>query len=210
MDVLGVDLQLVFYYLVRCFFQDEQAFVDVRQTADLTGSALLVVAGASLVAGFGGLLWTVVAAEHVAYGRFLLRSVLVGSSLQVALFLVWVSITCWILRRASAIEVGYAELVRLMGYAFAPVALQAFLFIPALAQPIGIIALAGTFFVATSAIYRATDVSAAQALGACLAGFAVFCLVLGFLGGQARNWAPGIFALGPNAFSVGIAPTGRG
>ena len=96
-----------------------------------------------------------------------------------------------------------------MGYGFAPMALQILLFIPALDQPIGIIALGVTFYVETYAIQTATDASPAQAFSASLFGFVCFCAILGILGNGATDLAPGIFALDPNSLSVGLTfPTG--
>ena len=55
-----------------------------------------------------------------------------------------------------------------MGYAFAPVALQLLIFIPAIDQPIGIIALGATLFLSAHAVRVSTIASPGQAFLATL------------------------------------------
>jgi hypothetical protein len=200
-----VELQQHLHLLVQCLLLDDAAYVRLRRAANQTLPALLVAAAATLLAALGGLIWTYSAASGADHARFFVRSVIAGGFFQLVFFAIWVLIVALVLQRIYLVRATYTELLRVMGYAFAPMALQLFIFIPALDQPIGIIALAVTFFVTTHGIQAATSATAGQAFTACLAGFAVFCLCLGVLGNGPRDLAPGLFALDPNSLSVGLA-----
>lgn len=167
---------------------------------------MLVVLGASYAAGLGGMIWTFVVADYVDHLRFFVRSFLLGSAIQAAVFLLWVAVTAAVLEYAFRVPAHYSELFRVMGFAFAPVALQLLIFIPALDQSIGIIALGVALYVSTYAVQLSTIASAGQAFCACLLGFAVFCFILGILGNGWVDLAPGLFALDPNSLSVGLTP----
>jgi len=204
-----VNVQLAVSRVVRCFFLDVEAFAEVQADQGATLSALLVVVFASYAAGLGGAIWTLVAAEDVAELRFLLRSFLIGSALQVAVFVLWAAVTLLVLQQ-QRIHARFGAVLRVLGYGFAPMALQLLIFAPALDQPIGILALAATLVVTTYGLQVTTGAPAFDAFTACLAGFVVFCLVMGLLGGGQRNFAPGLFALSPNPLSVGLALPGDG
>lgn len=197
-------LEILVNTIVRCLLLDHQTLEEVGITPEDTIPALLVVICASFSAGLGGLLWTFVAADYADHLRFFVRSFLAGSALQIAAFFVWLVITRFVLRGLFQVQTTYGGLLRVMGYAFAPVALQLMIFIPALDQPIGILSLAATFYITTYAVQVTTDATPGQAFSACLLGFATFCAILGILGNGATDLAPGIFALDPNSLSVGL------
>jgi hypothetical protein len=198
-----VDLQLLLTRVVRCLLLDSETYAEIRSEPTDTISGLLVVLGASYLAGLGGLIWTFTAASYVDHVRFFLRSFVIGGALQVLVFLVWVFVTSAVLASVYRVPVRYAELFRVMSFAFAPVALELIIFVPVFDQPLGIIALGAAFLVSTYAIQISTVATPGQAFVACLAGFAVFCLILGLLGNGWTDLAPGIFALDPNSLSVG-------
>jgi hypothetical protein len=197
-----VDLQLLLTRIVRCLLLDSETYEEIRSEPTDTISGLLIVVAASYLAGLGGMIWTYTAASYVDHGRFFVRSLLLGGALQVIVFLLWVFITYAVLGSVFRVPVRYAELFRVMSFAFAPVALELVIFVPAFDQPIGLIALAASFLVSTYAVQISTVASPGQAFVAVLAGFAVFCLVLGLLGNGWTDLAPGIFALDPNSLSV--------
>lgn len=198
-----MDTQLLFSRLIRCLLLDANAYEELRTSSEATASAVLVALVASYLAGVGGLLWTFAAAAYVDHSRFFLRSFLAGSAIQFLVFLLWVGITAAVLDRVFRVPARYLELLRVMGFGFAPVALQLVIFIPALDQPIGIIALGAALYTCTYAVQVSTIASAGQAFCASVLGFAAFCLILGVLGNGFHDFAPGLFALDPNAFSVG-------
>lgn len=198
-----MDPQLVMSRVVRCMLLDRDTYDEVRTDEAETLSSLLVVLIASYAAGLGGLIWTFTVASYADHIRFFIRSFLVGSAIQAIVFLLWVLVTSLVLTNVFRVSTNYTQLLRVMGFAFAPVALQAIIFIPAFDQPIGIIALAATLFVTTYAVQVSTMATPGQAFVASLLGFALFCLILGLLGHGATDLAPGIFALDPNSLSVG-------
>src|SRR5581483_4002131 len=113
---------------------------------------------------------------YVDHLRFLTRSFIVGSALQVLVFLLWVFVTSAVLTGVYRVPVRYAELFRVMSFAYAPVALELIIFVPAFDLPIGVIALAAALLVSTYAVQISTVATPGQAFVACLTGFAVFCL----------------------------------
>jgi hypothetical protein len=200
-----VDPQLVFSRVVRCALLDADTYEEIRTNVVETLPGVLVVLFVSYLAGLGGLIWTFTAAQYADHVRFFVRSFLLGSAIQPLVFFLWVLVTSLVLSHVFRVPARYPELLRVMSFAFAPVALQIFIFIPAFDQPIGIISLAATLFVATFAIQTSTIATPGQAFVSCLLGFAVFCLILGVLGNGPTDLAPGIFALDPNSLSVGSA-----
>lgn len=199
-----MDLQLLVNRLTRCLLLDARSFEEVRRDPAETLSSVLIVIVASYIAGLGGLIWTYTAASSANHLHFFIHSFLVGSAIQAAVFLLWVTVSALVLQRIFLVRATWSELLRVMGFGFVPIALQLIVFVPALDQPFGIIALAMTFFVTTYAIQVTTSATAGQAFVACLAGFAVFCIILGALGNGASDFAPGIFALDPNSLSVAL------
>jgi hypothetical protein len=199
-----MDSRLIFTRIIRCLLLDAESYEELRTTPADTLAAATVVLAASYLAGFGGLIWTFTAAEYADHLRFFVRSFLLGSAIQALTFLLWVAIATLVLERVFRVPARFPELLRVMGFAFAPIALQIAIFIPVLDQPIGIIALAATFYCSAYAIQVSTMATAGQAFCATLLGFSAFCLILGILGNGTLDLAPGLFALDPNSLSVGL------
>jgi hypothetical protein len=187
---------------------DPSAYEELRDDPAATLYAVAVVVGATLIAAIGGLLWALVAAAppeiyEVDIRRFILRSVLLGSVFQIGLWFVWVGMTWFYLRSIFLLpDVDLSRLLRTMGFAFAPMALQLLLIIPVLEFPVGMIAVGTTVGCSVLAVRAATGATPGQALVATVMGFAIFALGLGMLGTSDSDLAPGIFALDPNAISV--------
>jgi hypothetical protein len=137
--------------------------------------------------------------------RFVLRSVLLGSLFQIGLWLVWVTVTWLFLRHVFLLKSArWRELLRVCGYAFAPMALQVLMPVQVLEFPVGMIAVAATFGGTLSAVHAVSRVSFARAFFATLVGFTFFTVALGVLGNDDWDLAPGIFALNPNGASLGV------
>lgn len=200
-----MDAEAAPQHLLRCFFLDAESFAEVQVSPEATLPGLLVVVAASFLAGLGGMLWTFVSADHVDYVRFFVRSLLLGSAIQVAVFVLWVTITLLVLQRVHRLQASFGAVFRIMAFGFTPMALQLFIFPPALDQPIGILALGATLVVVSYGLQVTITDTVFEAFTACLAGFVVFCFILGVLGHGQRNLAPGIFALSPNSLSVGLS-----
>jgi hypothetical protein len=198
-----VDPELTLNQAIRLLLLDADTVEEIRNNVAQTLPAVIIVVIASYIAGLGGLIWTFTAADYADHLRFFGRSFLLGGAIQPLVFFIWVLVTMQVLTRVFRVPVTYPELLRVMGFAFAPIALQLFIFIPAFDQPIAIVSLAATFFVTVFVVQTSTIATPGQAFVASILGFAVFCLILGLLGNGANDLAPGIFALDPNSLSVG-------
>ena len=117
------------------------------------------------------------------------------SILSIALWGVWVAITYVMLTQVFRARADVNELVRVMGFATAPLALTILMFIPGLDFGIGLAASALFFGTTVIAVQSATDAPAGRVLVATAAGFAVWAIVLGLLTTSTHNWAPGFFVM---------------
>lgn len=187
---------------------DPSAYEDLRDDPSATAPAVVVVVVATLLAALGGLLWALIAASppeiyDVDIGHFITRSVVLGSILQVAFWFAWVGMTWFYLTKVFLLpDVRFEQLIRTMGFAFVPMALQVLLFIPVLEFPIGLTAIGATVGCSVLAARAASGATPGQALLSTVVGFALFALAMGMLGNSDNDMAPGIFALDPNAISV--------
>jgi hypothetical protein len=184
------------------------AYDDLRDNPSATVYAVGVVVLSTMLAAVGGLLWANFAAApppifNVDIRHFLFNSVLLGSVFQIALWFVWVGLTWFFLRQIFFVtDVTLQSLIRTMGFAFAPMALQILLVFPVLEFSVGMFAVAATAACSVLAVRAASGATSGQALIATMAGFLVFVLALGMLGTSDTDLAPGIFALDPNSISV--------
>jgi len=193
-----LDLQLVINRLMRLARTDFTAFNEIKTDPTATTSGVVIVAIATLLTGLGSWLWVKFNLDYadvvdLGDSDVLLKSVIIGGILQVLLWLAWVAIAYFMLTQVFKIQALMPELMRTMGYAFAPMALSIFFFIPILDMPIGILALAATAVMSTVAISACANGRPGQIILANLAGFGVFLLVLSILGNDSNNLAPGIF-----------------
>ncbi len=198
-----MDPQILFSRVLRCVLLDPQAYEEIRSDTAQTIPGIVVVILSSYLAGLGGFIWTFTGAEFADHLRFFLHSFILGGALQTLFFLLWVLVTSLVLTQVFHIPSRYTELLRVMAFAFAPIALQLIIFLPAFDQPIGIIALGAALYTSTFAVQNTTVATPGQAFVATLLGFSLFCLVMGLLGNGPTDLAPGIFALDPNSLSVG-------
>lgn len=181
---------------------DFTVFNEIKGDATATASSVVIVALATLLTGLGSWLWVLFNIDSnyrdaldLSTSDILLKSVIIGGILQVALWVAWVGIAYFVLTQVFKIQALMPELLRTMGYAFAPMAITLLFFIPVLDMPIGILALAATAVMTTVAISACANGRPGQIILANLAGFAVFLIALGILGNDSTNLAPGIFLI---------------
>jgi hypothetical protein len=194
----GMDVNALMQRVRRIATLDTSVFDEVRTDANATIPAVIVAAVATLLFGIGGWLWYLFSdlSDFSAYdggGEFFLKSVIIGSILAIALWAVWVAITYVLLTQMFRARTDMSELLRVMGFAAAPLGLGVLMFIPMLDFGIALTALALLFGMTLIAVQRATDADAGRALVATAAGFAVWAIVLGLLATDDNVWAPGIF-----------------
>src|SRR5712691_10204362 len=157
-------------WLGRVLRLDFSAFGEIRQERSATTPAIFVVLGSSLLAGLGSWLWALQfpGIDHV---EVLVKSFLLGSIIQTAAWFLWVYLIHQVLTRGYHLRLGFAELTRVMGFAFAPVALSLLVAIQSLAVPFGVISLGMTLLFTNVAIQATSDADAREATMANLTGF---------------------------------------
>lgn len=176
---------------------DLSAFDDIRSDPATTVPAVLVVVGASILAGLGAWIWAL-QEQAVDAGDVFVRSVILGSVLQVLAWLIWVYVVYQILVRAYGAHADFYEMIRVMGFAFAPVGLTILIGIQSLAIPLGLVFWATTLLLTNAAIQSTTTADGQQVTVSNLAAFTVFAVVMGFLANVAEvsevgGLAPGLF-----------------
>ncbi len=171
--------------------------------------AMLTVIFATVLAGMGGVLWTLwggAPPERAVYEanwqRLMARSLLAGGALQVGLWWVWVTVTALYLR-AFGERAAVLPLARVMGYAFAPVALQLLLAPPGIEVAAGTIAFGYALTLSVAGVREATGAAPGRVVLSVLVGFALFAITLSLLGSSDWDLAPGLFSLDPLPISTG-------
>ena len=183
-------------------------YEELRDDPTATVFAVGVVIVATILQALGGFLWALFGATpppiyDVDMSHFLRNSVVLGSVLQIALWFGWVGMTWFWLRNILFVpDASWARLLRTMGFAFAPMAIQILLVFGNLEVPVGLLALGATAACSVLAVRAATGATPGQAALATIMGFFVFVFFLGLSGTSDTDLAPGIFALDPNSYSV--------
>jgi hypothetical protein len=188
----GMDMNMLGQRLRRLVMLDTTVFEEVRADREATVPALLVAAISTVLAGFGGWLWWVVADLPESGDRFI-QSFIIGSIISMILWGVWLGITYVLLTQAFRARADANELLRVMGFAAIPLALSALMFIPVLDFAIGLVSLVLLFGLNVIAVQTTTDAPAGRVLAAVGGGFAVWALVLTILVGDDNTLAPGFF-----------------
>jgi hypothetical protein len=177
----GSNLQTSLVWISRLLRLDFSPFDEIRGEPRATTSAVLVVYGASLLAGIGSWLWAVQSPDFGGLDRteIFVKSLIIGSFTQTVFWFAWVYITYQVLVRAYASPVHFMDLTRTMGFAFAPVAINALIAIAGFAVPFGLLAFGMTLLLTTAAIQYAAEIDLREAMTANLAGFGVFLAFMG-------------------------------
>ncbi|MCI0818563.1 MAG: YIP1 family protein [Chloroflexi bacterium] len=171
-------------WLGRIARLDFTVFDELRSDRSATPVAVVIVLAASVLAGIGTLLW---ALQHENFGghhnvdvmEVFLKAVIIGSIVQTGVWFAWVYITYMLAARIFGSAVHFGELTRVMGFAFAPVALSLLIAIAPLAVPFGLLAFGITLMLMTAAVERAAEIEPRQAMLSTLGGFAVFLTFMG-------------------------------
>jgi len=190
-------------WLARVARFDFTVFDEVKEERTATASAVLVVLVSSLFAGLGTLFWSM---QHDFPGLdtadVIVKAVIGGTIVQTGVFLAWVYLTHLLLVRAFGAEVLFQELLRVMGLAFAPVALSIFVAIAPLAVPFGVLSLSTAFLFSHIAVERISGVTTREASIANLGGFAAFLVFMGAFANVAEAGVFGGLAPGILFFSL--------
>ena len=158
---------------------------------------MIVVGVASFMAGLGSWIWAVQEPRVDSLDVFV-RSLIIGSFFQVLAWFLWVYLVYQILGRVYGAHTDFRELIRVMGFAFAPVGLTILIALQSLAVPIGVIFWMATLLMSNVAIQSTTTANNQQVMISNIVAFASFAIVMGFLANIAEvAWvgglAPGLF-----------------
>ncbi len=168
-------------WLGRLVRLDYTVFAELRSDRSATPTALFIVLASGVIAGLGTWLW---ALQHDEFSgldvmEVLLKAVIIGSIVQTAVWFTWVYITYMLAARVFGSVVLFGELMRVMGFAFSPVALGVLIGIAPLAIPLGLLAFGIALMLTTAAVEQAAEIEPRQATLATLGGFAVFLIFMG-------------------------------
>ena len=191
----GMDVNSLMKRLQRLAMLDTTVFDEVRGDPAMTLPAVIVAVVSTFIFGFGGYLWYAFNVDYafISKGDMFLKSFIIGSILSVVLWAVWLGITYVILTQLFRARADINELVRVMGFAAAPLALGILIFIPQLDFAIGLTVVALFFGTTFIAVQSATDAAAGRTLIAVAAGFAVWAIVLCLFVTDSNIYAPGFF-----------------
>lgn len=200
-----MDPNAVLDRVMRLARLDTTVFDEVKDDLNETVPAVAIVAIASLVAGIGVWLWLLVEAPSgidVDFGNVLINVLLLGTIFSVVLWAAWVAVTYVVLVQVYKEAVDFQTLLRPMGYAAVPLVIAIFMVISGVALAIGIVAMGLWFVFAIYATQAASNASSDRVVVSALAGFAVYCVVMAFLGSQ-TGMTTGVFALDGDAVAEG-------
>ncbi len=196
------NLHSVSGWLVRLIRLDVTIFDEIRSEPSATPSAIIIVFGASVMAGIGSWLWAVQWRGVEATDVFI-KSLVVGSVLQTLAWFIWVYLVFQVLARAYGARVDFSELIRTMGFAFAPVGISILIAVVGFTIPFGVFSMTCAVLLTYFATESASSAEPRQILVANFAGFAVFAVVMGVLanigevsstgGAQIGGLSPGLF-----------------
>lgn len=190
----GMDVNVLMQRLKRLVMLDTTVFDEVRTDPNSTIPAIVVAIVATLLSGLGGWLWWAFA-DLPESGKVFVQSFVIGSILAIVLWGVFVAITYVMLTQVFRARADVNELIRVMGFATAPLALSLLMFIPGLDFGIALTSIALFFGATVIAAQTATDAPAGRVLVSCAAGFAVWAIILGLLTTASHGYAPGIFIM---------------
>lgn len=189
----GMDVNALTQRIRRLATLDTTVFDEVRTDANSTIPAMVVAVVSMFLFGLGGWLWWTFNGPDFEGSDIFVKSFLVGSILALVLWAVAVGITYVVLTQLFRARADINELVRVMGFATAPLALGVLLFIPVLDFGIGLTVLMLFFGTTVLAVQSATDAPGGRVLVAVGAGFAVWAIVLALFVSDENLYAPGFF-----------------
>ncbi len=198
--------QTVGGWVARILRTDFSAFDEIRSEPSATLAALLVVLVAGVFAGFGSWLWALQHSEFrgIDGGEVFLKSLVIGSMVQTAVWLLWVYLVYQVLARGYGAQLDFGELLRSMGFAFSPVALSILIAITNLAVPFGVLSLGMALLFTNVAIQQAAGTEVRETTLANLTGFGAFLIVMGVFANIAEVGTFGGIAPGILFFSLDL------
>jgi hypothetical protein len=180
MSYQAANLRTISGWVGRLLRLDLTVFEEIRSDPSATLGAIIVVAVASVLAGIGSWLWAV-QTRGVDGAEVFYKSLVVGSILQTLAWFIWVYFVFQVLARGYGARTDIFELIRTMGFAFAPVGLSILIAVPNFTVPFGVISLTGAVLLTYFATRASSSAEPQQALVANFVGFLFFAIVMGIL-----------------------------
>lgn len=141
-----MDLNLIFKRMIRAALLDQEFYKEVEADPTLNQEALLIVVAVSVISGIGSFFAGLMAGKPIAA----FFALLVSSGLGVANYYIWAYVTHFIGTNLFDGDADPGELLRVLGYASAPLLLGLLGFIPCLGW---LIALAGAIWALVAGFY---------------------------------------------------------
>lgn len=188
----GMDVNVQVERLRRLATLDTDVFAEVRSDQNSTIPAIAIAVVSTLLFALGGWLWWLFQGGPDS-GEIFFKSVIIGSILSIVLWALGLGLTYVLLTQVFRARADINELVRVMGFAAAPLALGVLVFIPHFEMSIGLTSLVLFFGATMIAVQSATDAPAGRVLLASGAGFFVWAAILALFVGDENAYAPGYF-----------------
>ncbi len=197
MSYRTTSLQSVSGWLGRLLRLDLSVFDEIRADPAATPGAIGVVFGASIMAGIGSWLWAV-QTDGVSASEVFVKSLIIGGILQTIVWFVWVYWVFQVLARGYGARTDFFELIRTMGFAFAPIGASILIAVSNFTMPFGVISIGAALLLTHFAVQSASSAEPRQVLIANFVGFLSFAVVMGVLANIAETdtvggLAPGLF-----------------
>ena len=176
----------------RALLLDVSVFEEARDDRSFTPIAIGIAGGVALLAGIGAFLWSAVILSETE--DFLLEATILGTMFLVLLWLVGMIATYFVLSQMYRETVALDSVIRVMCLGVVPFALSFLVFIPGFGFGLAMMAIALTFFYTNYALRAAYPViDPMRVMIACLAGMAVWAMILPLLTSSDNQFAPGPF-----------------
>lgn len=172
---------------------DDTVLPEIHRDDAATATAMITVAAVMFISSLGGFFWYLAEDGHDKLA-FFLESVIVGTALATGMFFVWIGIVAGIAGQIGGSDhAALRATVRTLSFASVPFAFSSLIFIPGLAYPITLIAIALLVISTTLATQIATGRPTGRALGVNLVGFFLWTAVMSTLMSPSNAFAPAVF-----------------
>jgi hypothetical protein len=176
----------------RALLLDVGVFEEARDDRYFTPFAIVIAGAAALLAGIGAFLWAAIIIGET--DDFFLEATILGTMFLLLLWVVGMIATYFVLSQMYGENVSLDAVIRVICLGSVPFALSVLVTVPGFGFGIALIAVALTFFYTNygvRAAYPAIDPM--RVMIACLAGMAVWAMILPLLISSDNAFAPGPF-----------------
>jgi|GEM_PF-1763672 len=199
----GADFSRLMSRVMRLLRLDTSVFDEVYRDTNATIPVAVLVAALLFISGIGGYFYIDGLISFDRYdliahsaGAFFLRSMIFGTIFGVLMWLAWSGVTMLLLNQLTPTKADFLGIARVIGLAFLPLLLSLLMIVNDFFIGLSWIVLAGIAALAVIGVLEAVDVKPGPAWLVTLGGFAVFVIVMTFLGHGFRDLAPGFFVAG--------------